>query len=67
MNDKNSYVKSINRQYLDNKIRNASQSELITMLYDGTLNFLAQMKQAILEENHNVRDDAFGRVQAILQ
>ena len=67
MNDKNSYVKSINRQYLDNKIRNASQSELITMLYDGTLNFLAQMKQAILEENHNVRDDAFGRVQAIIQ
>ncbi len=67
MNDKNSYVKTINRQYLDNKIRNASQSEIITMLYDGTLNFLTQMKQAILEENHNVRDDAFGRVQAILQ
>lgn len=67
MNDKNAYVKTINRQYLDNKIRNASQSEIITMLYDGTLHFLAQMKQAILEENHNVRDDAFGRVQAILQ
>ena len=67
MTEKNTYVKTINRQYLDNKIRNASPSELITMLYDGALNFLAQMKQAILEEDHNVRDDAFGRVQAILQ
>ena len=67
MNDKNTYVKTINRRYLDNKIQHASQSELITMLYDGALNFLTQMKQAILEEKHNVRDDAFGRVQSILQ
>ena len=67
MNDKNNYVQNINKRYLDNKIRNASPSEIITMLYDGALNFLVQMKQAILEENHNDRDVAFGRVQAILQ
>ena len=67
MNDKNAYVKTINKRYLANKIQHASKSELITMLYDGALNFLTQMKQAILEEKHNVRDDAFGRVQAILQ
>lgn len=67
MSDKNNYVKTINRQYLDNKIRHASQSEIISMLYDGALNFLNQMRQAILEEKHNVRDEAFGRVQAILQ
>ena len=67
MTDTNNYVKTINRHYLDNKIRNASQSEIITMLYDGALNFLAQMKQAILEDEQNVRDAAFGRVQAILQ
>ena len=67
MTDNNTYVKTLNRHYLENKIQSASQSEIISMLYDGALNFLVQMKQAILEENHKVRDDAFGRVQAILQ
>ncbi len=67
MTDKKNYVKTVNRRYLENKIRHASQSEIITMLYDGALNFLAQMKQAILEKDHTVKNDAFGRVQSILQ
>ena len=67
MNDQNTYIKTINRRYLDNKIRHASPSDIVTMLYDGALNFLTQMRQAIIEEDQNVRDNSFGRVQAILQ
>ena len=66
MQTKNTYVKTLNRHYLENKIRHATKADIVLMLYEGALNFLTQLRNAILENNHTVKDDAYGRVQAIL-
>ena len=67
MQSKKTYVKTLNRHYLENKIRHATQADLVLMLYEGALNFLNQLRNAILEKNYTVKDDAYYRVQAILQ
>ena len=67
MKNRKTYVRTVNRHYLENQIKHATQGEIILMLYDGAINFLNQFKKAIIDKNPNLKDDAFARIQAILQ